>query len=290
MIGVSVVKSVIKPVMEPLLIIFGIVLVSSTSAVFDAGTSYIDSLLSVFQDIVRPNGLVYVNPVSEIERNVFPILFIAFFSSARIVFLALGIALLTSVLLLVFYFFAGGFFKKIIKACSVVVSSLPDIFIIAVLQLGVVVFFKSTGVLLIDVAATGENQVILFPAVILSILPTFFFLGLLVSFLKEEEHLSYVELAKSKGLNKYRILFIHMIRNILISVTYHGKQIVWMMLSNLLILEYLFNVFGVTSFLFSYNSPSIFAITAILLYIPIYIFLKGLQVFIKRRIGKEMSL
>ncbi|OIU71699.1 ABC transporter permease subunit [Rossellomorea aquimaris] len=283
-------KSVIKPVMEPLLIILGIVLVSSTTAVFDIETSYFDSLLSVFKDIIQPYELVYVNPVSEIEREVFPLLFIAFFSSARIVFLALAIAILTSLLLLVFYFISGEFFKKIIKACSVVVSSLPDIFIIAVLQLGVILFFKSMGLLLIDVASTGENQVTLFPAVTLSILPTFFFLGLLVSFLIEEEHLSYVELAKSKGLNKYRILFIHMIRNILISVTYHGKQIVWMMLSNLLILEYLFNVFGVTSFLFSYNSPSIFAITAILLFLPIYTLLKSLQLIIKKRIGKEMSL
>ncbi|XXM72385.1 ABC transporter permease subunit [Lysinibacillus sphaericus] len=283
-------KSVIKPVMEILLIIFGIVLISSTTAVFDAETSYFDSLLSVFKDVIRPYELVYVNPVSEIEREVFPLLFIAFFSSARIVFLALAIAILTSLLLLVFYFFSGEFFKNVIKVCSVVVSSLPDIFIIAVLQLSVILFFKSTGVLLIDVASTGENQVTLFPAVTLSILPTFFFLGLLVSFLNEEEHLSYVELAKSKGLNKYRILFIHMIRNILISLTYHGKQIVWMMLSNLLILEYLFNVFGVTSFLFSYNSPSIFAITAILLFLPIYTLLKSLQMIIKKRIGKEMSL
>jgi peptide/nickel transport system permease protein len=283
-------KSVIKLVIEPLLIILGIVLVSSTSAIFEPQTSYWDSLLAVFKNIVWPQELVYINPVSEIERDVFPIIFFAFFSSARIVFIALAIAILNSLLLLVFYFFAGKKFKGFIKTCSVVLSSLPDIFIIAVLQLFVILFFKSTGVLLIDVASTGENQVILFPAVTLSILPTFFFLGLLVSFLKEEEHLSYVELAKSKGLNKYRILFIHMIRNILISVTYHGKQVVWMMLSNLLILEYLFNVFGVTSFLFSYNSPSIFAITAILLFIPIYILLKSLQVFIKKRIGKEMSL
>ncbi|MCA1054170.1 ABC transporter permease subunit [Rossellomorea aquimaris] len=283
-------KSGIKLIMEPLLIILGILLVSSTSALFEPQTSYWERLLSVLKEIAWPQDLVYVNPVSEIEREVFPILFSAFFSSARIVFLALVMAIVNSLVLLVCYFFAGTSFKALIKSCSVVISSLPDIFVIAVLQIFVILFFKSTGVLLIDVASTGENQVILFPAVALSILPTFFFLGLLVSFLNEEEHLSYVELARGKGLNKYRILFIHMIRNILISVTYHGKQIVWMMLSNLLILEYLFNVFGVTSFLFSYNSPSIFAITSILLFIPIYLLLKCLQWFIKNRIGREMSL
>ncbi|MFP3473049.1 hypothetical protein R0J90_23610, partial [Micrococcus sp. SIMBA_144] len=76
----------------------------------------------------------------------------------------------------------------------------------------------------IDIASLGENQVILFPAITLSILPTFFFLGSMVSFLQEEEGLPYVELAKGKGLGKFRIMFIHMMRNVLVSLTYHGKQ------------------------------------------------------------------
>ena len=99
-----------------------------------------------------------------------------------------------------------------------------------------------------------------------------------------------MELAKGKGLGKYRIMFIHMIRNVLVSLTYHGKQIIWMMLSNLLILEYLFNVFGVTSFLFSYNKPAIFAVTSVILFVPLYLLLKCMQLVISRKIGKEISL
>ncbi|WP_421378306.1 ABC transporter permease subunit [Bacillus salacetis] len=277
---------------EPLLIIIGIILVSAASGLFQNQTlsivTYGESLLSVFRDLVNPTDLVYVN--SNVERDLFPIIFLAFYSSARIVFLALLIAIAASLLLLVLYYTVGRWFRGLIRVFAFLLSSLPDIFVIASMQIFVIWFFKKSGILLMDVASVGEKQVILFPAAVLSILPAFFFLGLLVSFIKEEQNLPYVELARGKGLGKFNLLFTHMIRNILISLTYHSKQIVWMMLSNLLILEYLFNVFGVTSFLFTYNTPSIFAITAILLFIPIYVLLKGLQFLIKRRIGKEMSL
>ncbi|MBN8191889.1 ABC transporter permease subunit [Bacillus sp. NTK074B] len=279
---------------EPLLIVVGIILVSAGSGFFQnqffSLASYGESLIVVLEDLAAPLDLIYINPVSEVERNLFPIIFYAFLSSAKIVFLGILLAIISSLLLLIVYVSVGSKVRRAIKSVSVLFSSLPDIFVIAALQTFVIWFFKNTGILLIDVASVGENEVILVPAITLSILPTFFFLGLMVSFVQEEESSSYVELAKSKGLSKYRILFVHMIRNILVSVTFHGKQIVWMMLSNLLILEYLFNVFGVTSFLFTYNTPSIFAITAILLFIPIFAVLKILQFLIKRRIGKEIKL
>jgi peptide/nickel transport system permease protein len=285
-------KRIIRSLLEPVLIIFGIILVSATSGLFQNQSlsliTYGESLVSVFKDLVNPADLVYVN--SNVERDLFPIILLAFYSSARIVFLALLIAISASLLLLVLYYSVGKWLRGLIKVFAFLFSSLPDIFVIAAMQIFVIWFFKQSGILLMDVASVGEKQVILFPAAVLSILPAFFFLGLLVSFIKEEQSLPYVELARGKGLGKFKLLFTHMIRNILISLTYHSKQIVWMMLSNLLILEYLFNVFGVTSFLFTYNTPSIFAITAILLFIPIYSLLKGLQIIIKRRIGKEMSL
>ncbi|WP_044022194.1 ABC transporter permease subunit [Bacillus sp. SG-1] len=286
--------TLIRNLLQPLLTISGIILVSAGAGLFQGQKfsveGYWDSLLSVLKDLSSPFNLVYVNPISDVERDLFPIILTAFFSSAKIVFLALLLAISASVVLLVLYYSVGKWIRELVKTFSVIVSSLPDIFVIAALQIFVIWYFKKTGILLIDVASTGQNQVILFPAVTLSILPAFFFLGLMVSFTKEEESLPYVELAKGKGLGKYHLLFVHMMRNILISLTYHAKQIVWMMLSNLLILEYLFNVFGVTAFLFTYNTPSIFAITAILLFIPIYSLLKGLQFLLKRRIGKEMSL
>lgn len=287
-------KKIISMAGEVLLIITGIIFVSASSVLFENQSlsvfSYMRQIGEVFKDLLSPGDLVYVNPISDIERELFPILFLSYWSSARIFFLSLILALFFSVILLTFYFSMNRLFKKGVKAFSFLIGSLPDIFIIILTQLSIIWFFKKTGLLLIDTAAVGENQVILLPAVTLSVLPSFFFFSNMVGFLREEEGKPYVELAKSKGLTQFRILFIHMMRNVLVSLTYHGKQIAWMMISNLLILEYLFNVFGITSFLFTYNTPSIFAVASILLFLPLYLCLKLLQVLILNKTGKEMSL
>jgi peptide/nickel transport system permease protein len=279
---------------EILLILAGIIFVSASSALFENQTlsmmSYIKQIGEIFSDLFSPADLVYINPISDIERNLFPIILLALWSSARIFFLSLALALIVSIILLILYFTFNSFLKKALKALSFLFGSLPDIFIIIVTQLTIVWFFKNTGILIIDLASVGQNQVILLPAITLSVLPAFFFFSNMVQFLREEEGKPYVDLARSKGLTQFGILFIHMMRNVLISLTHHGKQIAWMMISNLLILEYLFNVFGVTSFLFTYNSPSIFAIASILLFLPLYLLIKLLQFVISRKTGKEMSL
>lgn len=278
--------------LEPVLIIAGILLVSAGSGLFQTQSlsfsTYGQTFLDMWGDLSHPFDLVYT--ITQTERPLFPIILLALWSSMRILFLAITISLGASLILLIIYTVSGRIVKNAIKSVAAVLESVPDIFVIATLQLFIIWFFKKTGILLGDVASLDPNEIIFLPAVTLSVLPTFFFLGLMISFVKEEEDLPYVELARSKGLTKYRILFIHMIRNILVSLTYHGKQIVWMMLSNLLILEYLYNVFGVTSFLFTYNTPAIFAITSILLFLPIYGVLKAMQFTVKHRIGKEMSL
>ncbi|WP_064093432.1 ABC transporter permease subunit [Rossellomorea aquimaris] len=287
-------KLMIKTMSELSLILLGILLVSATSALFVnqsfSFSSYSLALLEIGRELLSPTDIVYINPISGIERSLFPIFLLAYWSSARIFFLALCISLLTAIILLILYYSSGKTIKKGLKGLSFSIGALPDIFVIILFQLAIVWFFKQTGTLLIDFASVGQNQVVILPAITLSILPSFFFFSNLVEFIREEEGKPYVELAKSKGLGKYKILFFHTIRNVFISLTYHGKQISWMMLSNLLILEYLFNVFGVTSFLFSYNTPVIFAITSISLFVPLYLLLKCLQFVIRKVIGKEMSL
>ncbi|MCA1053792.1 hypothetical protein LCM10_02245 [Rossellomorea aquimaris] len=281
-------------IVEMILIIAGIIFVSATSLLFEnqtfSFTAYLNGIVEVFLDLFSPGELVYVNPISGVERSLFPILLLAFWSSARIFFLSLTIAILASIILLIMYFIIHKRLKPILNICSFLFGSLPDLFVIIVVQLVIVLIFKETGILLIDIASFGENQVIILPAIILSILPAFFFFSNMVQFLKEEEGKAYVELAMSKGLGRFTVLFFHMVRNVLISLTYHGKQIAWMMISNLLILEYLFNVFGVTSFLFTYNTPSVFAVASILLFLPLYLLIKLLQYGISKVTGKEMSL
>ncbi|MDP5276305.1 ABC transporter permease subunit [Chengkuizengella axinellae] len=287
-------RFVSKTMFEMILIIIGIILVSTTISLFQMKDfsllTFGNNFVTITTDIISPQNLVYINPISDVERNLFPIILNAYFSSAQIFFLALIISLFISLSMIVLYFSASHRLKKSIERIGFIISSLPDIFLIVITQIFVVWFFKQTGILVFDFVATMDNHIVLVPAIILSVLPTFFFFSLMISILREEEGMAYVELAKSKGLKKYRILFIHMMRNILISLTTHGKHITWFMLSNLLVLEYLFNVFGVTSFLFSYNTSSIFTVTCILLFVPLFLILKTLQFTFSQKIGSELNL
>ncbi|WP_421385292.1 ABC transporter permease subunit [Bacillus salacetis] len=235
-------------------------------------------------------NLVYVNPISEVERELFPFFWNAYEYSLGVFFAALFFSLLTAIIVLFFYFLLGRPFQLVVDLISFIFNSLPDIFIIVGSQLLVVWLFKKTGVFLFDFVALGEDRAYLLPILCLSILPTMYFIKTLTVLMKEEFEKQYVELAKSKGVSYFRILFVHVFRNTIISLAYHGKNVMWLMLSNLLILEYLFNMLGVTTFLFSYNTPTLFAVTSVLLFIPIYIFMKLVQRAANSMTGNEVEL
>jgi peptide/nickel transport system permease protein len=176
---------------EILLITAGIIFISATSVLFESQSlsvnAYFKQIGEVLSNLISPADLVYVNPISDIERNLFPILLLAFWSSARIFFLSLALALIVSIILLIIYFSFNRFLKAGLTSLSFLFGSLPDIFIIILAQMSIVWFFKNTGILLIDLASVGQNQVILLPAITLSVLPAFFFFNNMVQFLREEE-------------------------------------------------------------------------------------------------------
>jgi peptide/nickel transport system permease protein len=252
--------------------------------------SIVNELWQILAGFFSLSSLVYVNPISEVERELFPFFWNAYEYSLVVFFSALFLSLSIAVIILFFYFLLGKPFQIIIDAISFIFSSLPDIFIIVGSQLLVVMLFKRTGVFLFDFVALGEDRAYILPILCLSILPTMYFIKTMTVLMKEEFEKQYVELAKSKGMSYFRILFVHVFRNMIISLAYHGKNVMWLMLSNLLILEYLFNMLGVTTFLFSYNTPTLFAVTSILLFIPIFIFIKIVQRAANSMTGNEVEL
>ena len=135
-----------KSGLEVALIVIGIILVSATNGIFKEQafslTTYVHELISLCKEVVQPHKLVYINPISEIERPLFPILLKAFMSSLCIFFLSIGMALTSSILFMVFYFSVGKKLRKFIQGISFFLGALPDIFVIGILQLFVVWFFK----------------------------------------------------------------------------------------------------------------------------------------------------
>lgn len=252
--------------------------------------SIINELWKILAGFFSLSSLVYVNPILGVERELFPFFWNAYEYSLTVFFSALFLSLLAAIFMLFFYFLLGKPFQVLVDSFSYLFSSLPDIFIIVGSQLLVVWIYRKTGIFLFDFVALGEDRAYVLPVLCLSILPTMYFIKTMTVLMREEFEKPYVELAKSKGLSYFRILFVHVFRNTIISLAYHGKNVMWLMLSNLLILEYLFNMLGVTTFLFSYNTPTLFAVSSVLLFVPIFLFLKVVQRMANSMTGNEVEL
>ncbi|WP_163528089.1 ABC transporter permease subunit [Halobacillus ihumii] len=140
------------------------------------------------------------------------------------------------------------------------------------------------------IAGAGEEEAILAPALVLAILPTMYFLQSMLELVEEERREPYYDLATSKGLTKSFILLRHILRNMFVRLAYQAKFLISIMISNLLIVEYLFENFGMTSFLLTYSQPPVFFVTALLFFGPIYLFLKVIELSLYFFTRQEVSL
>ena len=89
---------------------------------------------------------------------------------------------------------------------------------------------------------------------------------------EDELDKEYVLLATSIGIKKSGILVFHVFRNAIIHVFFQSKSTVWFMLSNLFVLEVLFNMSGIMTFLLQNLNPQIFTISLIVFFLPIFLF------------------
>ncbi|MFP6334570.1 peptide transporter, partial [Bacillus subtilis] len=64
----------------------------------------------------------------------------------------------------------------------------------------------------------------------------------------------------------------------------------WITLSSLLLLERIFNIHGLSSFIFDYGDPEVLFVTFILIYIPISLSLLFIEKIITRMTGIQGGL
>lgn len=150
-------------------------------------------------------------------------------------------------------------------------ESMPDILIILLAQLFVVIIFQKTGVLVSKIAVIGDDRIYWLPVLCLMILPMIQLYRLSMLTFEAEERTMYVELAKSLGFGKAFILFMHIFRNAIVSVFFQSKKTMWFMLSNLFILELMFNIPGVMLYMFENLSGTLFLVTIMSFFLPIFI-------------------
>ncbi|PHC39271.1 peptide ABC transporter permease [Bacillus toyonensis] len=234
-------------------------------------SEYIKSLKEVFLNLMDLSNLQYVR-----DKFLFPQLFVHYKETIVIFLAAFFISLFVAFCIVYMIMSSSPRIQHRIKSFLIFLESIPDILLILVSQILVIWFFKQTGFLPFQIASIGGESIRGLPILCLSIPTTIMFVKMLVLRFENELEKDYVLFAKAKGLNRFHILNRHILRNVLLSTLFFAKTNVFFMLSNLYIIEWIFNTSGIFMFLKSYEGIRIevFIVSVLLIYIPIFIIFK----------------
>ncbi|MFZ7947066.1 MULTISPECIES: ABC transporter permease subunit [Bacillaceae] len=133
------------------------------------------------------------------------------------------------------------FFKRVLD----MVEAIPDLLVIFLFQIIVISIYKSTGLKLLQLYGFNAYPYFI-PIVVTSFLPTLYLAQFLAKVLEEEVQKEYVIYAKAKGMSLFRIYVFHMLRNTLPLYIIQLRTIVWFVLSNIVLIEYMFKIKGFT--------------------------------------------
>jgi peptide/nickel transport system permease protein len=273
------VKKIISIVIQFVLSCIGIILVGALPVLLGglntgklAIQSYWEAIVDITNAIFHVNELTYVVISGQVERDLFPSLWDPITYSLTVLFAALCLACFIALFLTVITMMLSERLRSKVKMVFYLFESVPDLLVIMLLQMFVIFFYKQTGVLLVEIAAVGEQKVYMLPILCLSILPTIQLYRLAMLTFEDESRRNYVELIHSLGFGRLYIILVHIFRNAIISVFFQSKKTVWFMLSNLFILELLFNIPGITRFLMSTPQPKIFSVALLAFFVPIFTF------------------
>ncbi|QHE60604.1 ABC transporter permease subunit [Rossellomorea vietnamensis] len=236
---------------------------------------YLQTLQEMAREILQPGSIIIKvgDPMDYKSYPIYPLFFQLFGYSFSLLLLALFLAAGMSSLISYLFMFLP---RKVYRVCFRLLDSLdslPDVMIIVFIQLFIVWFFKKTDILLFEIYTLGDEKIYLLPIICLAIMPIAFLTKQFLFQLREEEEKPYVEYSYSKGFSKAYTIWVHLFRNVWIHFYYHIKPIFLLMLSNLLIIEILFNINGFMNVLLdvSINTPSAFFIGMLMIYIPFFI-------------------
>lgn len=129
-------------------------------------------------------------------------------------------------------------------------EGIPDLLMIFMMQMFLFTLFREFNIRLVTMYGLAGKEPLIFPMIINSLLPSLFFAQFLVKVMEDEFDKHYILLGQAKGLSGVQILFIHLTRNILPITSIHFKTIIFMVLTNLVLVEQMFVLDGYTKELY----------------------------------------
>lgn len=222
------------------------------------------------------------------SRKLFPQIWIHYIETMIVFLSAFLLSLLIAYILVVWVLQRSHMKQKMWNGIFLTLESIPDILLILLSQLLVVIIFQKTGFMPIKLAGLGEERIRLLPIICLTIPTTLLFIKLLLLRFKEELEKDYSLFAKSKGLSLRYILTHHISRNVLLTTIYYAKTNILFMLSNLYIIEWIFNTYGMFVFVKQNSKLEIFTVSLVILYVPLFILFRILHTLLQNVIKERV--
>ncbi|MCA0987069.1 ABC transporter permease subunit [Guptibacillus algicola] len=237
-----------------------------------------------FANIIDTIGIIFSGNATQYYASggqwpLFPKFWEAYIQSMQYLVVSLFVALVFAILLTILTMLLPSNKRGIPKAFLFIMESLPDIFIILITQIAIIWIYKKTEILLFNITSGFGEQAILLPVLVLSLLPALYIYKYLLLSFEDEEKLLYVELARGKGLNRSRILLIHIFRNSIFTLFNHFKGIFLFALANLLMLEVIFDISGFMTFIFEHGvlNNEIVTMGLFMIFLPSFLFFTIMQ-------------
>jgi len=181
------------------------------------------------------------------------------------------LAMITAILI----FLSPNKVKNKLKSGLNLFEGIPDLLIIFLFQFFVITLYKSTGLKFLQLYGLFGHKPYFVPIMTVSFLPFFLLLQFLIKIIDEEQDQQYVLYAKAKGMDRLRTLLVHIMRNIFPLLILQLRTIVWILLSNIYLVEILFNISGFNQQLFKIISMdgefSVLVLCLLMLSIPLVI-------------------
>lgn len=143
-------------------------------------------------------------------------------------------------LILLGLFFCSSLKRKAgLKKVIQVLSGIPDLLFITLFIIGGIYLYKSTGIKFFQLYGINKNPYLV-PLLIITFIPTIHLCEFLFNVVEDESNKSYIELARAKGLGNIKIFRVHVLQNIIPSFLIQFRIIVMIILSNIVLVEYVF--------------------------------------------------
>jgi len=213
--------------------------------------------LMALMELTEPNSLNLLDQLNAAESYRYTMAILA---------ISLAVVIISGIFWAIIVQMAPRIIRQALRKVLDFFEVVPDLLIIFLFQFVIIALYKETGLKILQLYGMFGHKPIFVPIVTISFLPSLMLMQFLIKELGQEESKDYVQYNIAKGLAPFRILLVHMVRNIFPLLVIQLRTILWILLSNQYLLEYMFELPGITkTFKIAFNQGDFLVLMILLL-------------------------